>query len=203
MTAVVVVFSCRRHFSPGVIMQLWTSFVIAVGLAMDAFAVSLAIGACGLARDGRSQFRLIFHFGWFQTMMTVLGLLAGSTLARFLDGYGNWIALALLAFVGANMIRSGFSHEDHIRPNPSKGGSLVMLSVATSLDALVVGLSMAMLKTPILIPSIIIGIVAAGLSAVGLFTGAKLGELFGKRMEIVGGLVLIGIGLYLALPSVI
>jgi len=156
-------------------MQLWTSFVIAVGLAMDAFAVSLAIGACGLARDGRSQFRLIFHFGWFQTMMTVLGLLAGSTLARFLDGYGNWIALALLAFVGANMIRSGFSHEDHIRPNPSKGGSLVMLSVATSLDALVVGLSMAMLKTPILIPSIIIGNCRRRPFGGGSFHGGEIG----------------------------
>ena len=184
-------------------MQLWTSFVIAVGLAMDAFAVCLAIGACGLARDGRSQFRLIFHFGWFQTMMTVVGWLAGSMFTRFLDGYDNWIALILLAIVGANMIRSGFNKdEEQVRLNPSKGGSLIMLSVATSLDALMVGLSMAMLKTPIVFPAIIIGLVAAGLSAVGLFTGAKLGELFGKRMEIVGGLVLIGIGVYIAFPSI-
>jgi manganese efflux pump family protein len=177
-------------------MALWTSFLIAVGLAMDAFAVSLCIGSGGQAQDWRSKFRLSFHFGVFQTLMTLLGWLAGTTVANFINGFDHWIALALLSYVGINMIRSGFSKDkERVRPNPSKGGSLVMLSVATSLDAMAVGLSMAMIKTAIVLPSLMIGVVAAGLSAFGLQAGCRLGELFGKRMEILGGLILIGIGL--------
>jgi putative Mn2+ efflux pump MntP len=177
-------------------MELWTTFLIAVGLAMDTFAVCLGVGTSGQAPDWRSKFRLVFHFGWFQTMMTVLGWLVGSTVVGFIGGFDHWVAMALLAYVGINMIRLGLSHaEEHIRPNPSKGMSLVLLSVATSLDAMAVGLSMAMMKSPILFPSILIGVVSASLSTIGLLAGARLGEVFGKRMEIVGGLILIGIGL--------
>ena len=176
-------------------LELVTSFVIAIGLAMDAFAVSLGIGTSRTAEDGRSRFRLSFHFGLFQTGMTLLGWLAGSTIANFINQIDHWVALALLSYVGINMIRSGLSHDkDAARPNPSKGRSLVMLSVATSLDAMAVGLSLAMLKNNILFPSLVIGVVTSGLSIFGLLTGAKLGEAFGKRMEIVGGLLLIGIG---------
>jgi putative Mn2+ efflux pump MntP len=177
-------------------MELWTSILIAVGLAMDAFAVSLGIGTGGLAQDRRSKFRLAFHFGVFQTLMTVLGWLAGATVANYINGIDHWIALALLSYVGVSMIRSGLSKKkEQVRPNPSKGGSLVMLSVATSLDAMAVGLSMAMIKTAIFFPAIVIGVVTAGLSTFGLQAGARLGEVFGKRMEIIGGLILIGIGL--------
>jgi putative Mn2+ efflux pump MntP len=184
-------------------MAFWTSLLIAVGLAMDAFAVSLGIGTGGLAKDWRSKFRLAFHFGIFQTLMTVLGWLAGATVANFISGIDHWIALALLSFVGISMIRSGISKEkERVRPNPSKGGSLVMLSLATSLDAMAVGLSMAMIKTAILLPAMIIGVVTAGLSAFGLQAGARLGEVFGKRMEIIGGLILIGIGLNVVITHV-
>ena len=184
-------------------MELWTSLLIAIGLAMDAFAVSLGIGTGGLAQDWRSKFRLAFHFGVFQTLMTVLGWLAGTTVANFINRFDHWIALALLSYVGISMIRSGFSKEkEQVRPNPSKGGSLVMLSVATSLDAMAVGLSMAMIKSAIVFHAIVIGLVTAGLSAFGLQAGARLGEVFGKRMEIIGGLILIGIGLRVVITHV-
>jgi putative Mn2+ efflux pump MntP len=98
--------------------------------------------------------------------------------------------------VGINMIRSGLkTGENSYQRDPSRGRFLVMLSVATSLDAMAVGLSMAMLHTPVWFPSLIIGGVSLVLSVVGLLTGAKLGEKFGKRMEIIGGLILIGIGI--------
>ena len=177
-------------------MELATSFFIAVGLAMDAFAVSLGIGTTGQARDRRSKFRLIFHFGFFQGGMTLLGWLLGTTIAGFIGGIDHWVALALLAYVGANMIRSGLNPDGECyQSNPSKGKTLMMLCVATSLDAMAVGLGMAMLRTPVVFPSVVIGVVTAGLSTFGLFAGTQLGIKFGKRMEILGGLILIGIGL--------
>jgi putative Mn2+ efflux pump MntP len=113
-----------------------------------------------------------------------------------ISGIDHWIALVLLAYVGVNMIRSGFNSDcETYQTNPSKGKTLLMLCFATSLDAMAVGLSMAMLKTPVIIPSLVIGVVASGLSTFGLFAGNKLGETFGKRMEILGGFILVGIGL--------
>jgi putative Mn2+ efflux pump MntP len=125
----------------------------------------------------------------------MLGWLAGSTIANFIDQFDHWIAMALLGYVGVHMIRSGLDSDRQCFPSdPSKGKILMMLCVATSLDAMAVGLSMAMLRTPVVFPSIIIGLVTLALSSLGLIAGNGLGEKFGKRMEIVGGLILIGIG---------
>ncbi len=177
-------------------MEQITTLIIAVGLAMDAFAVSLGIGTAGRAQDRRAKFRLSFHFGVFQAGMTILGWLAGSTISRFISGFDHWIAMILLGYVGINMIRSGFDRDGESYCNdPSKGKTLMMLCVATSLDALAVGLSFALIGTNVLFPSLVIGVVASGLSLFGLLAGCRLGELFGKRMEIFGGLLLIGIGL--------
>jgi len=108
--------------------------------------------------------------------------------------------MGLLAFVGIRMIRSGLGHADEAgRADPSKGGTLVMLSVATSIDAFAVGLTLAMLQVQILYPSVVIGVVTAGLSLSALLLGNRLGETFGRRMEVIGGLILIGIGLRLVL----
>ncbi|RPJ43368.1 MAG: manganese efflux pump [Chloroflexi bacterium] len=177
-------------------MELVTSLFIASGLAMDAFAVSLGIGTTGRARDPRAKFRLAFHFGFFQAAMTLLGWLVGSTIASFISSIDHWVALALLSYVGINMIRSGLNKDgESYQSNPSKGKTLMMLCVATSLDAMAVGLGMAMINNPVLLPALIIGVVTTGLSAFGLLAGNRLGQTFGKRMEILGGLILIGIGL--------
>jgi manganese efflux pump family protein len=176
-------------------LELTTSFLIALGLAMDAFAVSIGVSTSGQVPQLRSKLRLAGHFGIFQGGMTILGWLAGETIVQWIERWDHWLAFGLLLYVGANMIRSSLSKADEeVQVDPSKGWSLVILSVATSLDALAVGLSFALVKTPVVIPSILIALVAFGLSCVGLFAGCKLGEKFGKRMEIVGGLVLIGIG---------
>ena len=177
-------------------MEFLSSLLIAIGLAMDALAVSLGIGTTGQAKDTRARFRLAFHFGVFQSGMTLLGWLAGSTIVSLISGVDHWAAFALLGYVGINMIRSGVSPEGVCyQSNPSKGRTLMILCVATSLDALAVGLSLAMMKTSILVPVILIGLVASGLSLFGLLAGTRLGEKFGKRMEILGGLLLIGIGI--------
>jgi putative Mn2+ efflux pump MntP len=170
--------------------------LIAIGMAMDAFAVSLGIGTTRQANQPRPIFRLSFHFGLFQFFMPILGWLAGSTIASLISQFDHWVAMGLLTFVGVRMIRSGLDPASEAYPgDPSRGGTLVMLSVATSIDAFAIGLSLAMLQVSILYPSIIIGLVTASLSLIGLLIGHKLGSRFGKRVEILGGLILIGIGL--------
>lgn len=178
------------------LMELMTSIFIGVGLAMDAFTVSLGIGTGGQANNQRAKFRLAFHFGFFQMAMTVVGWFAGSTIVRYIEAFDHWVAMALLTYVGGNMIRSGLNPDMKTYiSDPSKGKLLILLSVATSIDAMAVGLSMAMLKTPWLAPAAIIGVVTWGLSIFGLLAGDKLGQRFGKRMEILGGIILLGIGL--------
>jgi putative Mn2+ efflux pump MntP len=177
-------------------MSLAEVLLIAIGLAMDAFAVSLGVGTTRFADSARSRFRLAWHFGLFQALMPTLGWLVGTTVARFIAPFDHWIALILLSFVGVRMIRSGLSKEVESHPtDPSRGGTLVMLSVATSIDAFAVGLSLAMLNVSIAYPAVVIGVVTAGLSMVGLLLGNRLGKTFGKRMEIVGGIILIAIGI--------
>jgi manganese efflux pump family protein len=169
---------------------------IAVGLAMDAFAVSLGIGTTGAANKPRPVFRLSFHMGLFQGLMTYLGWLAGSSIAGFIAAFDHWIAFILLAFVGTRMIRSGLNAEaESSKDDPSKGGSLLMICVATSIDAMAIGLSLAILNVEIITPSLIIGVVTLVLSLFGLMVGSKMGQTFGKRMEILGGIILNGIGL--------
>lgn len=185
-------------------MELAASLFVAIGLAMDAFAVSLGIGTTGQARDRRAKFRLAFHFGVFQAGMTLLGWLVGSTIANFINSFDHWVALALLGYVGVNMIRSGCNGDcESYESNPSKGKTLMVLCVATSLDAMAVGLGMAMVKSPILIPSLIIGVVTSGLSTFGLLAGIRLGETFGKKMEIAGGLILVLIGLRIVFTHIL
>ncbi len=173
-----------------------TLLLIAIGLAMDAFAVSLGIGTTGQANAPRPVFRLSFHMGVFQGLMTLLGWLAGSSIARFIAAVDHWIALGLLAYVGMNMIRSGIKGEkEDCCDDPTRGRTLVILCVACSIDALAVGLSLAMLHVNILSSSLVIAVVALGFSLVGMLAGNRLGVSFGKRMEILGGLILLGIGI--------
>ncbi|MFZ3070256.1 MAG: manganese efflux pump MntP family protein [Anaerolineaceae bacterium] len=177
-------------------MDIFSIILIALGLAMDAFAVSLAIGTTTQCNNRHARFRICFYFGFFQAFMPVLGWLAGSTIARYIQGFDHWIAFGLLVYIGVNMIISGIKSGVEAFPSdPTKGKLLITLAVATSIDALAVGLSMAMLNVDIVLPAIIIGIVAAALSVVGLTIGNKLGEKFGKSMQIIGGVILIGIGL--------
>lgn len=169
--------------------------LIAFGLAMDAGAVSLAAGAGARTRGWRAAFRLSFHFGLFQFLMPLIGWFAGGAVSGMIEDYDHWIAFALLAWVGGRMLRSGLSDEpDGGGGDPSRGRTLVMLSVATSIDALAVGLSLAMLRVTIWYPAAVIGVVTVLVSLAALHLGSRLGRRFGRRMEAVGGLVLLAIG---------
>lgn len=177
-------------------MEFITITLISIGLAMDALAVSLGIGTAGQIASQRGKIRLAAHFGIFQAGMTALGWLAGETIVHYVKGFDHWIAFALLGYVGISLIRSGFDKDGQaFEQDPSTGKVLVMLSFATSIDAFAVGLSIAFLNVPVMLSVVMIGLVALVLSAVGLLAGVRLGETFGKRMEIFGGLILLGIGL--------
>jgi putative Mn2+ efflux pump MntP len=169
---------------------------LSVGLAMDAFAVAVATGMVLDTVTPRHVFRLGFHFGLFQFMMPIIGWLAGSQLAGNIKAYDHWVAFLLLAYVGGKMLWEARSNErDENRADPTRGLKMVSLSVATSLDALAVGVSMALLGVSVWLPSVVIGIVAATLTAIGIGFGRRIGSRWGRWAEVAGGLVLIAIGL--------
>jgi putative Mn2+ efflux pump MntP len=183
---------------PEVPIDTLTLLGIAVGLAMDAFAVAIATGIALGTVSGRQTFRLAFHFGLFQFLMPVVGYLAGMTVERYIAEYDHWLAFALLGYIGGKMVHEGFRREEEEEnggKDPTRGMSLVALSVATSIDALAVGVSLGVLHNEgIFYPGVVIGVVACTFTAAGLHLGKRLGAVFGKRMEIVGGLVLVAIG---------
>lgn len=173
---------------------------IALALAMDAFAVALGAGILLDPLTGRHLFRLGFHFGLFQALMPILGWLAGRTVQHLIAAYDHWIAFGLLAFVGGKMLYEALHGDDESsNSDPTRGLSLVMLSIATSIDALAVGLTLAMLDVSIWTPALVIGLVAGTLTVAGMLLGRRVGILWGKRVEICGGLVLLGIGLKILL----
>jgi manganese efflux pump family protein len=178
----------------------WLTLVgLAVGLAMDAFAVAIAVGL-GLATvTQRHVFRLGFHFGFFQFMMPIIGWLAGSQLAGYIGNYDHWVAFALLGYVGGKMLYEAHADEESEpdAADPTRGLRLITLSVATSIDALAVGMSMALVGESVWIPSVVIGIITAGLTAIGISFGSRIGSRWGRWAETIGGLVLIFIGIRL------
>jgi len=177
-------------------------FLIAIGLSMDAFAVSIGASASNRQMAPRAPFRLSFHFGLFQCLMPIAGWLLGAQVARLIAWSAAWVAWALLTFVGAHMIYTALhpSRESY-RVDPSRGMTLVTLSVATSLDAFAVGFSLAMLRVSIWYPAVVIGLVTGTLSLVGVRLGARLGARVGRPMEVIGGALLIGIGVRILLAG--
>jgi manganese efflux pump family protein len=175
----------------------WLSLLgISLGLAMDAFAVSIAAGLKIARVTPRHTFRVAFHFGLFQFMMPVIGWSVGQKLSIFIDKYDHWVALGLLTFVGCKMLwEAGVQHASKSSADPTRGLMLLTLSLATSIDALAVGFSMALLGVSIWLPSVVIGLITATLSAVGITFGGTLGGRWQRWAEIAGGVVLILIGL--------
>jgi len=175
--------------------DLLTITGIAWALAMDAFAVAAAVAA-GLPRlTARHTFRLAWHFGLFQALMPIIGWFGGSALSSIIGAIGYWIAFALLVFLGLRMIwesrdSDGRSKDD----DPTRGWRLVGLSVATSIDALTVGVSLGLIGESIWIPAAVIGSVTIALTYFGIRIGHKAGSYVGPWAERIGGTVLILLG---------
>lgn len=179
---------------------------LAVGLGADAMSVSAAVGVRW--HGPRQTFRIAWHMGLFQFIMPILGWLAGRRLAGVLQAFGIYVAAAMVFAIGLKMlieaIRAGTPLAEeaeeaieqritHHPSDPTRGWSLVMLSVATSIDALVAGFSLGLRGDQIYLASIVIGLVAAGMSVVGVVLGRQLGRTFGRAAEIAGAIVLMGL----------
>jgi len=186
-------------------MHIITTLGIAVALAMDAFAVAIATGVSLKQVSFRQTFRLSWHFGLFQAMMPIIGWGIGASIQDYVAAYAHWVAFIMLALVGSNMLKDAFQAEDDAtdaaiaspRKDSTRGMTMVMLSVATSIDALAVGLSMSMLQVSIAYPAVIIGIVAGLFTIAGLHLGKRISQLtwLSTWAEILGGIVLWLIGL--------
>lgn len=166
------------------------SLGVAFALGCDAFAVGLAVGTKG--PDWRASFRLWFHFGLFQFLMPIIGWEIGSSLLHYIAAVEHWVAFGLMFLIASKMMYESFQDNDEKsnNKNPTKGFSLIALSVATSMDALGVGFGMGIAKMRLFIPAIIIGITASIMTYIGISLGKKLSEKFGKRVESFGALIL-------------
>jgi putative Mn2+ efflux pump MntP len=168
---------------------------IAWSLAMDAFAVSASVAASLPSVNARHVFRLSWHFGFFQSGMFVVGWYGGAAVSGVVGQFDHWIAFVVLSFLGVRMIRGSFDKEGkHQHCDPTRGWSLVALSVATSIDALMVGLSFGVMGLSIWMPALLIGLVALLLSAAGFRLGRTAASYMGRWAERLGGIVLTAIG---------
>lgn len=163
---------------------------------MDAFAVSAAVSACLPVVTARHTFRLSWHFGLFQGLMTILGASVGIGVAGFVSEIDHWIAFVVLALMGAKMIYESLHPDTRCEDyDPSRGWSLVVLSIATSIDALAVGFSLSLVGISTWHPALVIGACALIMAFVGVRLGKHAGDLIGRWAERAAGLVLIAIGL--------
>jgi len=161
---------------------------------MDSFSVSIANGLANKTFNVINALKIGLFFGAFQAIMPLVGWFAGIHVLDLISGLDHWIAFSLLAFIGCRMIYDSVKAESKKLLNSPGIGILLALSVATSIDALAVGLSFSFLRIPIIAPAVVIGAVALWLSFLGVYLGGKLGRLLRNRVEILGGLILIVIG---------
>ena len=169
-------------------------FLIAIGLSMDAFAVSVCKGlSVRRARPGH-MLCVGCYFGGFQALMPLAGYLLGTRFASFIESIDHWIAFALLAFIGANMIREALSHEEGALDASFSVRAMLPLAVATSIDALATGVTFAFLRVDIVPAVLFIGCTTFLLSAAGLQVGHVFGAKYKARAELFGGAVLILMG---------
>ncbi|MCM8774926.1 MAG: manganese efflux pump MntP family protein [Candidatus Omnitrophica bacterium] len=185
-------------------MGWWGIIILALGLAMDAFAVAIASGLVIQRSKIRYALKIAFFFGVFQTFMAVAGWTGGSRFARLIQHFDHWIAFLLLCFIGSKMIVESQKSELAAQSQrPWETGKLLLLSVATSIDSLAAGVGLAFLAITIVRPALIIGLVAFSLSLAGVLIGKKLGQPAEGRVKILGGLILVGIGIKILVEHLI
>lgn len=175
-------------------MKLYEILLIAIGLAMDAAAVSMTNGMCCRFRR-REVAAMALSFGVFQGVMPLIGYLVGSLFVEQIAAFDHWIALALLAFIGGKMVWDGFHYDADSPARCFSLGMLMMQAVATSIDALAVGVSFAAVQTNIWIAVGVISLVTLVLSTIAHRIGRRIGDKLNAKAEIFGGAILISIGL--------
>jgi manganese efflux pump family protein len=187
-------------------MNIFVLIGIAIGLSLDAFTVSVANSTIIKNLGLKHGLRMSLFFGFFQMIMPIIGWAAGLTFSRYIQGFDHWIAFGLLAFVGGRMIWSGLPGNKQTASGNNASNqdcrhlpTLFVLSIATSIDAMAVGLSFALIKISVIFPAIIIGIITFFISLIGYFIGRKIGGKLDFKLDIIGGIILIGIGIKILL----
>lgn len=173
--------------------------LIGIGLAMDAFAVSIYKGLSMKSMSWRKALIVGLYFGTFQALMSVIGYFLGATFENLVTQIDHWIAFALLTFIGSNMLKEAFTKNEENRNDNVDFKTMIILAIATSIDALAVGITFAFLKVDIILATIIIGIVTLIICIIGVKLGNKFGDKYERKAEVVGGAILILIGLKILL----
>ncbi len=184
-------------------MQNWELLLIAIGLSFDTFAVSVSTGLTVSQIKFWQGVRIALVLAIFQSLMPFLGWLGGIQIARYISNIDHWIAFGLLAILGIKMIVESFKNAEEKKFNPLIFSVLVVMAIATSIDALVVGVSFALISTNIYLAISIIGSVTFLVAMIGMLLGKNVNGKFGKKAEIIGGLILIGIGLKILLSHLL
>ena len=180
-------------------MGLLEIFVIGLGLAMDAFAVSICKGLAMKKMNWKKAIIIAVYFGIFQAFMPTAGYFLGSTFSEFVQKVDHWIAFILLAIIGGNMIKESRDDEAENRNDRVDIKTMVILAIATSIDALAVGVTFSFFEVNLLAAVTIIGIITFTLSVLGVVIGNKFGDKFQNKAELTGGIILILIGLKILL----
>jgi len=185
-------------------MEILTVILIAVGLAMDAFAVSVVTGSVYQELHVKHVLRMALFFGAFQAIMPIIGSLAGLGLKQYIAAYDHWIAFGLLSLVGGKMILEAFEIKSAEKnADPSNLLVLLSLSIATSIDALAVGFTLSLLVASLTFAVSMIGLITFGLSYLGVSVGKRFGHFFEIKIEVLGGLILLGIGIKILVTHIL
>ena len=178
--------------------------IIAVGVSMDAFAVSVCKGLSIRSLRPRYMMSAALWFGGFQALMPLIGYLVGISFADFVADVDHWIAFVLLGIIGGKMIKEACQKDDDAEYNPDFSvRTMILLAVATSIDALAVGVSLAFLRADIWISILAIGLMTGAFSAFGVLLGNVFGNRFKSKAEFAGGLILVGIGIKILLEHLL
>lgn len=179
-------------------MDIYTIILVGIGLAMDAFSVSVTDGIVLGKPKPQEAGKIALFFGGFQFLMPVLGFLLGSAFAEYIKAFDHWVAFGLLAFIGGKMIWEALFEKDECCENPKNpldNYTLFILAIATSIDALAVGITFATMSVSVLFASMIIGVITFVICLFGVYLGSMCGNVLGNKADITGGLVLLGIGI--------
>lgn len=180
-------------------MGIFEIVLIGLGLAMDAFAVSICKGLSMKKMNWKNAIVIALYFGTFQALMPIIGYFLGTTFSGLVENVDHWIAFILLVIIGGNMIRDSFDDECEKRNDKVDLKTMIILAIATSIDALAVGVTLAFFKTNIFLAVSIIGIVTFILSLIGVKIGNRFGDRFQNKAELIGGIILIIIGIKILL----
>lgn len=176
-------------------MDITTTIILAIALAMDCFAVSITVGLTWHKYDIRGMIKIAMAFGLFQAIMPLIGWLCSAWCGVQIADYDHFIAFGLLAFIGGKMLLEAIAEKEESKPiDINNWRTLIGLAIATSIDALAVGVTYGLMQVDITVPCIIIGIVAALFAIIGIVIGISVGDIFGNKAEIMGGIILILLG---------